>query len=84
MKTIEIEGIRLTEAMINRIRSMQEDEGEGIEGYLIEVDRAIRFIALLSNEYIDDDNKGNALRVIGELSAIREMFTCFSGKEIRN
>ena len=45
MKTIEIEGIRLTEDMIYRIKCMQEENGTGFEEYIHDLDKTVSFIA---------------------------------------
>lgn len=81
MKTIEIEGIRLTEEIIERIEYFQMDEGKGLYDYLRLIDRIIRHIALNANENMCDLGKVEALGLIGELSQFRYILSCFSGKE---
>lgn len=81
MKPIEIEGIRLTEEMIQRIQYLQLDNGEGTGDYLKLIDQVIRFIAVNANEGMGDNGKIEALAILCELSLFRQMFSIFSGKE---
>ncbi|WP_368313043.1 hypothetical protein [Parabacteroides distasonis] len=80
MKTIEIEGIRLTEDMIYRIKCMQEENGTGFEEYIHDLDKTVSFIA---TELIDPsvDYEKKALHVIMGLCQLKEVLAEFSGKE---
>lgn len=81
MKDIEIEGIRLTEDMIEFIEYLQMNNGQGTDCYLNLMDRIIRNIAINANNCEGDPGKAEALGVIGELSEFRALFSIFSGKK---
>lgn len=80
MKVIEIEGIRLTEEMIERIGYFQMDEGKGIGDFMKLIDKIIRYIAINGDDCCDA-GKIEAFELISELSQHHDMLSCFSGKE---
>lgn len=81
MKTVEIEGIRLTDDIIFRLKCMQEENGTGAEGFIRELDRAVSFIAT-EIECPTLNNEKRALSIISGLCQLKEVLSAFTGKEI--
>lgn len=83
MKTIEIEGIRLTAEMVSCIKNFQRDDGLGVEGYTKEIDEAVSFIVTqLESPMLGYEKK--ALSVITGLIQLKEILIDLSGKEIQS
>lgn len=81
MKTIEIEGIRLTEDMIRSIHYFQEENCNGLNHYLRLIDKTVQFVAINSQECLNDRGQKEALDIICKLYLFREVLSEFSGKE---
>lgn len=74
-----IEGIELTEEMIDNIGFFQQQDGS-MENTLKVFDRAIAFIAT-ECEGTGQERMAKALRLVSELCHVKEIFASLEGKE---
>lgn len=74
-----IEGIELTDKMIDNIKFLQEDDGT-MDNILRVFDKAITFIAT-ETEGTGQESMAKALRLVSELCHIKDIFASLEGKE---
>ncbi|WP_419051535.1 hypothetical protein [Parabacteroides goldsteinii] len=74
-----IEGIELTDEMIDNIGFLQEDDGT-MENLLRVFDKAIAFIAT-ETEGTGQESMAKALRLVSDLCHIKDIFASLEGKE---
>lgn len=74
-----IEGIELTDRMIDNIKFLQEEDGT-MDNILRVFDKAIAFIAT-ETEGTGQESMAKALRLVSELCHIKDIFASLEGKE---